>query len=116
MDSSTLSNFRSDLDGCFLTGWQFSSLVVLPETPSSWTYTLDNQRIESEKTQSELATRQLEAVVPLLPATLGLLLHGTTQIYLIENNRIAFADKSFSQTGRGTPDEGRVRAEPLLLR
>ncbi|MCX6378823.1 MAG: transposase [Armatimonadetes bacterium] len=48
-------------------GWQFSALVVLPKVPSSWTYTLDNQRIESEKTQSEVATRQLEAVVPLLP-------------------------------------------------
>src|SRR5947207_4577985 len=24
-------------------GWQYSTLVVLPETPSSWTYALDNQ-------------------------------------------------------------------------
>ncbi len=43
---------------------------------SSWTYTLDNHRIPSEKTQSEVAARQLEAVVPLLPATLLLLADG----------------------------------------
>lgn len=47
-------------------GWQFSALCVMPKTPSSWTYVLDNQRIESEKTQGEVAARQLKAVVPLL--------------------------------------------------
>lgn len=57
-------------------GWQFSALVALPQTPSSWTYTLDNQRIESAKTQSEVAARQLEALVPLLPAGLLLLADG----------------------------------------
>lgn len=45
-------------------GWQFSSLCVVPETPSSWTYVLDNQRVESEATQGEVAARQLEAVLP----------------------------------------------------
>ena len=47
-------------------GWQFSVLSVLPSAPSSWTYVLDNQRVESEKTQGEVAARQLEALVPLL--------------------------------------------------
>lgn len=55
-------------------GWQFSTLAVLPETPSSWTYTLDNQRIESDKTQGEAAARQWKALVPLLSA--GSLLLG----------------------------------------
>ena len=48
-------------------GWQFSALTVLPEQPSSWTYILDNLRVESTKTQGEVAAQQLTALVPLLP-------------------------------------------------
>jgi hypothetical protein len=48
-------------------GWQFSTLAVLPETCSSWTYVLDNRRIPSEQTQAQVAAAQLEALVPLLP-------------------------------------------------
>lgn len=47
-------------------GWQFSTLTVLPEEPSSWTYILDNQRVTSEQSQGEAAAEQLQAVVPLL--------------------------------------------------
>jgi len=55
-------------------GWQFSTLTVLPETPSSWTYLLDNIRVRSEQTQGEAAAEQIKEVVPLLegrPITLG---------------------------------------------
>jgi len=31
-------------------GWQFSTVVILPEQPSSWTIVLDQQRIGSEQT------------------------------------------------------------------
>ena len=48
-------------------GWSFSSIVVLPETPSSWTYVLDNQRIPSTTTAGQMAAEQLGAVVPHLP-------------------------------------------------
>ena len=48
-------------------GWQFSTLTVLPETPSSWTYVLDNTRVTSEQTQALTAAQQLAAVLPLLP-------------------------------------------------
>ncbi len=48
-------------------GWQFSTLTVLPETPSSWTYVLDNTRVESQQTQGETAAEQLAALLPLLP-------------------------------------------------
>lgn len=48
-------------------GWQFSCLCVLPPTPSSWTYVLDNQRVESAATQGEVAARQLASVLPHLP-------------------------------------------------
>jgi hypothetical protein len=48
-------------------GWQYSTLVVLPETPSSWTYVLDNQRICSQQTPAQVAAQQLRVLVPLLP-------------------------------------------------
>jgi hypothetical protein len=49
-------------------GWQFSTLTVLPETPSSWTYILDNIRVRSDQTQGEAAAEQIKEVVPLLNA------------------------------------------------
>jgi hypothetical protein len=49
-------------------GWQFSTLVVLPEQNSSWTYVLDNRRIKSEDTQASVMAAQLTEALPLLPA------------------------------------------------
>ena len=49
-------------------GWQYSTLSVLPETPSSWTYVLDNQRVPSQATQAQVAAQQLASILPLLPA------------------------------------------------
>ena len=48
-------------------GWQFSTLTILPEAPSSWTVVLDNLRVESQQTQGEVAAKQLTALVALLP-------------------------------------------------
>jgi hypothetical protein len=48
-------------------GWGFSAVVVLPETPSSWTYLLDNQRVPSDRTAAEVAAEQVAAIAPLLP-------------------------------------------------
>lgn len=48
-------------------GWGFSAVVVLPETPSSWTYLLDNQRVPSDCTAAQVAAEQLAALIPLLP-------------------------------------------------
>ena len=45
-------------------GWSFSSLVVLPESPSSWMYVLDNQRIPRTTTAGQMGADQLAAVVP----------------------------------------------------
>jgi hypothetical protein len=47
-------------------GWQFSTLTILPEVPSSWTYILDNSRVTSEQTQGQAAAEQLKQTVPLL--------------------------------------------------
>ena len=49
-------------------GWQFSTLALLPDPPSSWTYLLDNQRVPSSETATSVGAQQLAALVPLLPA------------------------------------------------
>jgi len=55
-------------EGCppVVAGWQFSTLALLPETPSSWTYTLENTRIASHQKTAQVAAEQLEKVVALL--------------------------------------------------
>ena len=57
-------------------GWQFSTLTVLPEQASSWTYILDNVRVPSTQTQGEAAANQLASVLPLLPCRALLLGDG----------------------------------------
>lgn len=48
-------------------GWQFSTMVVLADPASSWTYILDQQRVASQTTAIEVAERQLRRLVALLP-------------------------------------------------
>jgi hypothetical protein len=47
-------------------GWQFSTVVLLPVQPSSWTAVLDQQRIRSEQTSVQVAAAQLRELAPLL--------------------------------------------------
>jgi hypothetical protein len=47
-------------------GWQFSTVMLLPEEPSSWVGILDQQRIATEQTAIEVAIAQLRALVPLV--------------------------------------------------
>jgi DDE superfamily endonuclease len=47
-------------------GWDFSTLVVLPDHPSSETFILDQQRISSGKTAIQVAFEQLKNLVPKL--------------------------------------------------
>jgi hypothetical protein len=47
-------------------GWQFSFLVIPPEVLSSWVYTLDTERIASDKTACEVMSAQLARVTSLL--------------------------------------------------
>lgn len=56
-------------EGCppVVAGWQFSTLALLPQTPSSWTYTLDNTRIQSDDKTANVAAQQLRQVIALLP-------------------------------------------------
>jgi hypothetical protein len=48
-------------------GLEYSTVVVLPDSPSSWTFTLDQRRIPSNKTAIEVAIAQLQEIVPKLP-------------------------------------------------
>jgi hypothetical protein len=47
-------------------GWQFSFVAVVPTEASSWVYTLDVERIPSEKTPVETMGDQLEQLIALL--------------------------------------------------
>jgi hypothetical protein len=48
-------------------GWQFSTVVVLPEPPRSWTSILDQQRVASQTTAIEVADAQLRRLIAHLP-------------------------------------------------
>lgn len=52
-------------------GWSFSTLVVLPDPVSSWTYILDNRRVPSSETASTIGVQQLQAILPRLPPVWG---------------------------------------------
>jgi hypothetical protein len=47
-------------------GWQFSTVMLLPEEPSSWVGILNQQRIATAQTAIEVASAQLRALVPLI--------------------------------------------------
>ena len=50
-------------------GWQFSTLMLLPDQPSSWVGILDQRRIGTEQTAIEVGIAQLRAVLPLIKRT-----------------------------------------------
>lgn len=45
-------------------GWQFSTVMLLPEQPSSWVGVLDQQRIGTEQSAIEVGIAQLRALLP----------------------------------------------------
>jgi DDE superfamily endonuclease len=47
-------------------GWQFSTVMLLPQTPSSWVGILDHQRIAPGQTAIEVAIHQVQTLIPLL--------------------------------------------------
>jgi DDE superfamily endonuclease len=48
-------------------GWSFSTIVMLPEVPSSWAYILDQVRVHSTTTAVQVALDQLKKLKHLLP-------------------------------------------------
>jgi hypothetical protein len=64
-------------------GWQFSTVVALPQTPSSWTYVLSQHRVSTETTAAQVAFAQLQQLVPLLPPnTVAMLDRGYNSTWL----------------------------------
>ncbi len=47
-------------------GWQFSTLMLLPEQPSSWVGVLDQRRVSTEQSAIGVGIEQLRAVLPLI--------------------------------------------------
>ncbi len=47
-------------------GWQFSTVMLLPEQPSSWVGILEQRRISTERTAIEVGIEQLRALLPLI--------------------------------------------------
>lgn len=45
-------------------GWQFSTVMLLPQQPGSWVGVLDQQRIGTKRTAIEVGITQLRAVLP----------------------------------------------------
>jgi DDE superfamily endonuclease len=70
-------------------GWQFST-VVLPGTPSSWTYILDQQRVASDTTAIEVALTQLKRLMAHLPRNAVVVLdrgYDANWLCRLKNNR-----------------------------
>jgi hypothetical protein len=54
-------------------GWQFSTVMLLPNQPSSWGAILSQRRIASSQTAVSVGIEQVETLRPLLPASARLL-------------------------------------------
>jgi hypothetical protein len=64
-------------------GWQFSTMVALPHTPSSWTYILDQQRVSTETTAAQVAFAQLfHLILPRPEQTIAVLDRGYDSTWL----------------------------------
>src|SRR5262249_4168701 len=59
--------------GFIIVGWQFSTVMLLPEQPSSWGAILSQRRIATKETAVSVGIEQLEALRPLLPTSVRLL-------------------------------------------
>jgi len=64
-------------------GWQFSTVVALPEKPSGWTYMLDQRRVSTATTALQVAASQLSEIAGQLPKeTIALLDRGYDSAWL----------------------------------
>jgi hypothetical protein len=108
-------------------GWQFSTVVVLPETPSSWTYILDQQRVGSETTAIEVAFTQLKRLVAHLPKNAVVVLDrgydanwlwcqcstlGVGVLCRLKNNRCFYRPAPPPTGKRGVPRKDGVKLQP----
>ena len=60
-----------------LPGWQFATIVALPDSPSSWTTILSNTRVGSEEKPTEVVAQLLAETAPELPEDTIVTLDGS---------------------------------------
>lgn len=92
-----------------LPGWQFATLVALPDKPSSWATILKNRRVPSDKKSTEAMADLMKASAPLLSKDTIVLLDGAfgnatfvnlvheisiCKLMRIANNRILYRQKN----------------------
>jgi hypothetical protein len=82
-------------------GWCFSTLVVLPEPVSSWTYVLDNRRVPSTETADTIGVQQLRASLPLLA------LHSDRPLLLLDRH---YSSAPWLLASAGLPCDQLIRA------
>jgi hypothetical protein len=64
-------------------GWQFSTVVALPQKPGGWTYILDQRRVSTTTTALQVAAAQLSRLAKQLPKeTIALLDRGYDSSWL----------------------------------
>ena len=99
-------------------GWQLATVVTVPEDFSSWTTILSNERIPSDKTQSEAVASQMQQLSPLLPPEAIVLCDGgfgnpaflnlvhalpQGKLLRVAKNRIFYRPAPARTGGRGAP-------------
>lgn len=109
-------------------GWQFSTVVALPDPPSSWTYVLDQQRVETETTPVQQAVAQLHQLGACLPTNTVIVLdRGYNAIWLwcqcsslpitgtlvrLKSNRCFYRAAPPKSGKRGAPRKDGVKLQP----
>ncbi len=109
-------------------GWQFSTLVALPDTPSSWTYILDQQRVSTETTPAQVAFAHLSWLAQCRPAqAIGVLDRGYDSLWLwcqcstlllggtlvrLKGNRCFYREAPVPTGKRGAPRKDGDKLQP----
>jgi len=93
-------------------GWCFSTLVVLPDPVSSWTYVLDNRRVPSSETADTIGVEQLRDSLPLLAARCSRPIVVLDRHYSSATWVLASADLPCDQLIRARRDRVLYRAAP----
>lgn len=109
-------------------GWQFSTVVALPDPASSWTYILDQHRVDTETTAAQLALAQLRHLCSSLPKeTVVVLDRGYNAIWLwcqcstlpitgtlvrLKSNRCFYRQAPAKSGTRGAPRKDGPKLQP----
>lgn len=106
-------------------GWQFSTVMLLPEAASSWVGILDQQRIPTAQTAIEVAIAQLQALIPLLQRPVILLadrwyatsefLRACQQLGIQVLIRLKSNRRLYRRPGNPTKKKGRPPLDGALL-